>query len=136
MVFVEEYQNEFVEIFNHLSKMEVIQNSKSVNYSKEDVNFDKIKTALLQSFDTARLMPAFGVSLHNETLKALKSGKWIKLTFDTQMTLMQLPFDELLINLDDVSGSNLIRKYNGKYDGRCIYIDFDSFKPVIDILHG
>ncbi len=136
MFFVEEYQNEFVEIFNHLSKMEVIQNSKSVNYSKEDVNFDKIKTALLQSFDTARLMPAFGVSLHNETLKALKSGKWIKLTFDTQMTLMQLPFDELLINLDDVSGSNLIRKYNGKYDGRCIYIDFDSFEPVIDILHG
>jgi hypothetical protein len=72
-------------------------------------------------------MPAFGVSIHTETLKAIKNGVWLKLQYNGTQEVDGMPFDELLIEVNpEFSGFNIIRGNKGIYEGRCFYIDLDN----------
>ena len=69
-------------------------------------------------------MPAFGVSLNDETIQAKQTGVWIELFYETTCLNNEMPFDSLLIQVEpENTGFNVIRKYDDKYDGRCFYID-------------
>ena len=63
-------------------------------------------------------MPALGVSLHNETLEALKNGKWIRLEFQNQQDFNGLVFSALLFKLEETGGVNLIREIKGYWWGK------------------
>ena len=64
-------------------------------------------------------MPAVGVSIDNLTREEMKSGSWIELEFDQCYIFNEMPFDALLIKVEkDNYGFNLIRRHNGKYEGR------------------
>ena len=69
-------------------------------------------------------MPAFGVSVHNETLNAINSGSWLQVNFEKELSENQLSFTSLIFKLEKTGGINLIRKYKGLYEGRCIFLDF------------
>ena len=60
------------------------------------------------------------------TKQEIKNGVWIQFNFDRVYKNSQMPFDGLLIKIENQSyGLNLIRKYNNKYDGRCFYLNLE-----------
>ena len=72
-------------------------------------------------------MPAFGVSLDGETREAMKSGYWLELLFDGEHNFNKMNFEALLINVNsDYTGFNIIRKVNGKYEGRCFFLNLNG----------
>lgn len=97
-------------------------NGNQIIMTEDEVSsFDKLFTEILEN---CRPMPAYGVSLHDETIKAVNKGVWIRYEFDKTLEVNGLPFDELLINLTkDMYGFNIIRGNEGRFDGRCFYID-------------
>ena len=69
-------------------------------------------------------MPAFGVALHNDTIEVMTKGIWVEFIFDNTKSHNEMLFDSLLINVvGEHSGFNIIRKYQGQYEGRCFYVD-------------
>ncbi len=91
-------------------------------YKIEDVN--EINKLLNQMLNNSINMPAFGVSIHTETLKAIKAGVWLKFSYETQQSVDGMTFDELLIEIKpEFQGFNIIRGNKGIYEGRCFYIN-------------
>ena len=78
-MFVYVQENQLVQCIQNVSKIEVLENNNLK--ALENQSFEATIKNLINLFQSARLMPAFSVSLHNETIDALKEGKWLKLTF-------------------------------------------------------
>ena len=100
-----------------------------------DIDENKLNQLLADILEDSRNMPALGVSLHNETLKALNNGVWLKFKYTKTYYIDELPFDELLINVEPLAhGFNIIRGNNGIYEGRCYYIDL--IDSTTEVLHN
>lgn len=94
-------------------------------YKVEDVN--KLNEVMLGVVQDSHTMPALGVSIHTETLDAIRNGVWIKLQYNGTQYVDDMLFDELLIQVEqDYNGFNIIRGNRGIYDGRCYYLDLIS----------
>ena len=105
-------------------------------YNKVD-NLDGLNNMLNDMLQDSRTMPAFGVSIHTETLNAIKNGVWLKLQYNGTQNVDDMPFDELLIEINpEFSGFNIIRGNKGVYDGRCFYIDLEdkTMKSLYDFV--
>lgn len=103
-------------------KVIIIQDNQY--YEVDDEQFKQYQEILQNLLKNSHDMPAFGVSLDQETKKAMQSGAWLQLTYPTAQEVNGLPFDTLLIELrPNDSGFNIIRGNNAIYDGRCFYID-------------
>ena len=83
-------------------------------------------------------MPAFGVSIDDLTREDMKSGVWIELCFDERNLFEAMDFEGLLIRVEEgAHGFNLIRRNNGKYEGRCFYLSLqNSMGELYDALMG
>ena len=117
-------QNYFMTMYNtleHLESIELIQNGTSHKLSQQE--FQQTFARLQDLFGEARVMPAFGVSIHEETVNAMQDGEWLKLNYNAEMDKEGLLFTSLLFRLEECQGFNLIRLYGERYDGRCIYLD-------------
>ena len=117
-------QNYFMTMYNtleHLESIELIQNGTSHKLSQQE--FQQTFARLQDLFGEARVMPAFGVSIHEDTLNAMQDGEWLKLNYNAEMDKEGLLFTSLLFRLEECQGFNLIRLYGERYDGRCIYLD-------------
>ena len=124
-------------LFNNIAETSQIvvfnQGSTSV-FNHNDDKFEMILNAFLNTIKNAIEMPAFGVSLHDETTSALKLGTWIEFVFDRPQSHNDMPFESLLVSVEpDHTGINLVRKQNGKFDGRCFYLDLST---NLKILHS
>ena len=105
----------------HLESIELIQNGTSHKLNQQE--FQQTFARLQDLFGEARVMPAFGVSIHEDTLNAMQDGEWLKLNYNAEMDKEGLLFTSLLFRLEECQGFNLIRLYGERYDGRCIYLD-------------
>ena len=115
------------ESFKNSFKVVVYSNHKNVEFQKGDNKFEFILETLNKITENAQEMPAFGVSLDKETREAMKKGLWIELVFEREQKYNDMPFESLLIEIEsDHSGFNLIRKVNGKFDGRCFYLNLEN----------
>ncbi len=122
------------DMFAKAKEIEIyIDGQKKVLVSPND-DFKKILTNIQNSFEESFIAPAFSVSLHKDTVDAMASGNWIKLKFDSEQSVNDLPFNALLFKLDNCYGINLIREYNGEYNGRCIYINFFNKTNLFNVL--
>ena len=102
----------------------VYENGDLYEYLQGSEEYTNIMNTFLEMIKVAREMPAFGVSLHNETIEAKKNGWWIEFQFNETKVHNEMPFDSLLICVEkDYMGFNLIRKHNDMYEGRCFYVD-------------
>ena len=88
------------DVFKESCCIEVIIDNSSKEYKKQSQEYNKILDELQNMIDGSRQMPAFGVSLDNETKQAIKSGVWIKFCFDFVGYNSEMPFDTLLIQVD------------------------------------
>ncbi|MBQ8615413.1 MAG: hypothetical protein IJ415_02485 [Clostridia bacterium] len=120
------YIDNMADCVQNIESFSVFESGNIRVISKGNEVFNKILKNIEELFSTSRVMPAFGVSLHDETLNALKQDNWLQINFNEELEKNGLPFSSLLFKLEITSGMNLIRLYNGKYDGRCIYLDLNE----------
>ncbi len=125
MILVENY-NELNNIIKDITSFNIYYKNKRINIDKDNKHFSTIIDKIVDNIKKARIMPALGVSIHEETIEAMKRDCWIEINFIAEQEINDLPFDALLMRVERTSGINLIRKYKGRYQGRCIYLDFDE----------
>ena len=123
--------------FSVAHKMVVTIESKDYEFEKGNDKFEDALKTLKEITLHSHEMPAFGVSIDEYTRKDRQKGIWMELVFDSPCKHEGMDFDSLLINVtENAYGFNLIRKVNGKYDGRCFYLSLDnSTKPLYTLLN-
>ena len=117
----------FPDWFQQANKVSVFHNGQQIVFEKDADNFVSVIETLQQTTNGAHDMPAFSVSLDSETRQELSNGVWLELCFANTNTFNELPFDALLFKLQSEDcGMNVIRKHNGKYEGRCFYLNLQN----------
>ena len=120
-------QDSILDYFALSQEIVVYNNDKQVTIENESNEFQDIIDVMHDMCLDSHEMPAFGVSLDNETRLAMKSGLWIEFRFDKQYIYSEMPFDRLLISVDaESSGFNIIRYHNDMYEGRCYYLNLNN----------
>lgn len=121
MVVMEDFNN----IFNYAEEVNVYTDGVKCVYSSGSDGYKTILDGWAKLIDGSHDMPAFGVSINDLTLKALKEGKWVEFDFGNTYKFNGLPFEKLLIEVKpEFYGFNLIRYTSAAgYYGRCIYLD-------------
>lgn len=129
---------EIEEIAKYAETVNIYDGGIITAYNKGDAGFEEICAAWTGMLKFAHQMPAYGVSLHNQTVEELRSGVWTEFTFSQQYCNNGMPFEKLLVNVQpEFSGFNVIRYNSGAgYDGRCFYFslidsDMADFYKVI-----
>ena len=125
MVIAVEYMREIINVFDKAERIKVFSEGEATTYNCGTDEYKGITECWYEMIANAYEMPAFGVSLNNETVKALKSGRWIEFDFGKRLEINGMPFEKLLIQVEsNYKGFNLIRytKERG-YDGRCFYLN-------------
>lgn len=123
---LESFEN-VTDSFNSVVKMQVTNENMQTTLNKGDDKFEIILKTLKDKTKYAHDMPAFGVSIDDLTREEMKTGTWLELEFDKTYVFNDMPFDALLIKVEkDIYGFNLIRRYNGKYEGRCFYLSLNE----------
>ena len=125
MIFLEN-ENSLVDILNSVESFDIFNQGDCEKVGKNSGEFNKILNGVNDVFCSAILMPAFGVSLHKETLNEREKGVWLQINFSEELTKNGLNFNSLLFKLETTQGFNLIRKYKDKYDGRCLYLNIQN----------
>lgn len=116
-----------IDCFSNVTSINIYIDNEKSSFSKDDDEFSSILSALNSLTNESHEMPAFSVSLDYETKKAIKSGAWLELNFNCNHAVNDMPFSSLLIEVDEsFYGFNLIRKYSGKYEGRCFYLNLND----------
>ena len=135
MQIVYDNSNSLTDLCEKISSFFVYNNGVRQEINLNSNQFVKIKNNLFSIFSNARLEPAFGVSLHELTLNELKNGQWLELNFANEQTKNSLPFNSLLIKLENTGGFNLIRKYKDNYTGRCLYIALEKITDLTSVIN-
>jgi len=130
----EDNEKSLIDCLNFVESFEILNNGKVEIVTNEQDKFNQIFNNIKEIFASSRLMPAFGVSLHNETLNELKNGCWFQINFNKEQIKNGLNFNSLLFKLEETQGFNLIRLYENKYEGRCLYLDLENEKDLKDII--
>ena len=119
---------EIFEVFETAEKITVYNQGNAAQYTAGSKPYSEILQCWYSMTEVAHDMPAYGVSLNRETVKALKSGLWVEFDFGKRLEVNGLPFEKLLIGVErEFYGFNLVR-YNAEngYDGRCFYFDLNG----------
>lgn len=119
--------NNLEEVFADSYQIDLLINNEKYEYDNNNQEYYKILVLFDEMLTGSREVPALGVSLDNETRKAIKNGVWLEFNYDITRYNNDLPFDSLLIEVNqNYGGFNIIRKYNNKYEGRCFYINLEN----------
>lgn len=129
-----DFDNETINL-NDISKINVYKNGNISSYITSSSEFKAIINNLSSILESARIMPAFGVSLDEMVKQEISSDNWLELEFSCNQTINGLPFDKLLFKLEECYGFNLIRNYQNSYTGRCIYLDLDNLNDLNRIIN-
>lgn len=135
MQIIYDNSNSLLDLIEKIETFNIYKHGKKIEINSKNNKFNIIKQNLNQIFSTSRLEPAFGVSLHELTLNELTNGQWLELNFETEQTKNGMPFNSLLIKLEKTGGFNLIRKYNNKYDGRCLYLALEKITDLTSVIN-
>ncbi len=123
--YLDDYQ--IYDFFEETDSITIFKDGKEKTFPNTSSEFDDLLTKFMDMIYDSYEMPAFGVSIHEHTMQALQSGIWIKFNFKEQMKHNDMPFDALLVNImPNDKGFNLIREVDGKYEGRCFYLNLEN----------
>ncbi len=123
--YLDDYQ--IYDFFEETDSITIFKDGKEKTFPNTSSEFDDLLTKFMDMIYDSYEMPAFGVSIHEHTMQALQSGFWIKFNFKEQMRHNDMPFDALLVNImPNDKGFNLIREVDGKYEGRCFYLNLEN----------
>lgn len=115
---------EITNAINEANIIEITVDNINTTLTEKNPLFDEILSQLDDMLEGSHEMPAFGVSLDNETKEAKKTGVWLELKYSATHSHNEMPFDSLLIEVQkDWTGFNIYRGNKGIYEGRCFYIN-------------
>ena len=134
MQIIYDNSNSLLDLIEKINSFTIIKNGNQSVVSNSTQDFNKIKTNLAKVFALGRLEPAFGVSLHNLTVQEIKNDNWLKINFNNEQVKNDLPFTSLLIKLEKTGGFNLIREFNNKYDGRCLFLHLEKTTDLNSVI--
>ena len=126
MISYENNENTLVDLIDQIESFDFFVDGKKESINKESERFENTKQNLQDVFSSARLMPAFCVSLDSETQNVMQEEQWLQINFKEIQWKNELPFNSLLIKLEKTSGFNLIRLFENKYNGRCLFLALDE----------
>lgn len=129
---------ELKDVFDKADKINLLNDGEQTCYYVGEERYAEILIGFKEMIENARQMPAFGVSLNNETLKVVKSGVWVEFDFGKAYESNGMPYEKLLINVNKSwQAFNLIR-YNSScgYEGRCFHYalvdnDMSNFYDIL-----
>lgn len=132
---------EIKDIFTETEKINIYKDGNATTYIASDKPYEEILTGWNSLLDGSHEMPAYGVSLDKETVKAMKNGLWVEFDFGKLTEYNGMPFEKLLVEVGkEFYGFNIIRYTSERgYDGRCFYIDLvnknmsDFYNILMDI---
>ncbi|MCD8372843.1 MAG: hypothetical protein LUD27_06045 [Clostridia bacterium] len=118
---------QIAEIVLQAEEIAVYNDGAQAIYKNGEEKFNRITCVWQNMLSSARLMPAFGVSIDNLTREAMKTGVWIEFLFSKEYVINELPFEKLLVQaVKDYTGFNINRCFDGGYNGRCFYINLNG----------
>ena len=103
----------------------VYNNGTAAVCAKDTQPYIKVLEGWMKLTENVYEMPAFGVSLNDETIKVRDEGLWVEFVFDKHQIHNKMTFEKLLIKVEKLwQGFNIVR-YNtqGGYSGRCYYLN-------------
>lgn len=125
------------EIFDEVQQIEIHNNGSTLKLLPEQPGYKLVINGFINLIANGRQMPAFGVSLDNETRIAMGEGVWVEFDFGKRLWYSQMSFEKLLVQVvSSYSGFNVVR-YNSAdgYAGRCYYFalngDMREFYNVV-----
>lgn len=124
--------------FRVANKMIVSFSGTDYVFEKGNDKFEKVILAIEKIVVDSHEMPAFCVSIDEETRKEKTKGIWIELLFDSPCKHDGMDFESLLFKVEENNYAiSLIRKYNGKYEGRCFHLSLaSSTKQLYDAVES
>lgn len=126
-------------VFTQAESVKIYSDGKVFEFGADSEPFKDIITVWNDTCANARNMPAYGVSLNSETLKAVKHGLWLEFCFGKVNICGDLPFEKLLVEVKaEWTGFNLIRYESERgYDGRCFYFNLVNrdMSALYNLLH-
>ena len=72
---------EIKDIFTETEKINIYKDGNATTYIEGDKPYEEILTGWNSLLDGSHEMPAYGVSLDKETVKAMKNGLWVEFDF-------------------------------------------------------
>ena len=125
------------EIFDEVRQIDIYDNGSDIKLLPAQMGYKLVINAFKNLLEGGRQMPAFGVSLDNETRAAMREGLWVEFDFGKKLRYSEMSFEKLLVQVvSSYSGFNIIR-YNADegYHGRCYYFALDgNMSNFYDIL--
>lgn len=125
------------EIFDEVREIDIYYNGSNTKLLPAQTGYKLVIDAFISMLADGRQMPAFGVSLDNETRKVMKEGLWVEFDFGKKLWYSEMSFEKLLVQVvASYSGLNIIR-YNSDegYFGRCYYFALSgNMSEFYDIL--
>lgn len=125
------------EIFDEVQEISIYNNGSTQKLLPAQMGYKLVINGFKNLLSDARQMPAFGVSLNNETRSAMEEGLWVEFDFGKKLWYSQMSFEKLLVQVvSSHSGFNIIR-YNSAdgYAGRCYYFalngDMNDFYNIV-----
>ena len=104
-------------IIFHTTNKEYVLNKDSFQY---ELGLNFIENILEGSYQ----MPALGVALNDEVVEEKKAKDWVEFVFNERCECGGMFFDKLLVFIEnDMGGVNVFREVDGRYEGRCFYIN-------------
>lgn len=134
MVIYNDNENSLHNCLKFVENFEIFNAGKGKKIDETDTRFNRIFQNLENVFKNSFLLPAFGVSLHQETLNERENGVWLQINFKKEQTKNGLNFNSLLFKLEKTQGFNLIRLYENRYEGRCLFLDLDFEQDLNSII--
>lgn len=111
-----------LEKLNTAEKITLTIDNKIVYLNKDEI-LDEFNNMAEDSY----FSPALGVSLDNLTREEKKEGVWLEFFYSEETKFAELPFTSLLVHIQPkFYGFNLIRCFNEKYEGRCLYLNLSK----------
>ena len=119
---------ELNEIIASSEYINVYNNGDVIAYKQNETPYNKIVEGWTVLCENARQMPAFGVSLNNETIEAKKVGLWVEFVFDKKYSHSKMTFEKLLVKVEKGwHGFNIVRfDSQSGYNGRCYFLDLSG----------
>ena len=115
---------ELNDLLKDAASISVYTEGSKAEYPRGSARYDALADAWKKMTEKAVRMPAFGVSIDKLTREELKKGTWMEFCFDKEQACAGMPFERLLLKVcPDYMGFNAVRCVQGKYEGRCFYVD-------------
>jgi len=125
-------EQNITDFFDTAESIVIYNESNAITFNKDEKEYADILNILNESTHNSHEMPAYGVSLDQDTREAIKKGVWIELVYTNTLYHNDMPFDSLLIQVDSMfTGINLIRKHDNMYEGRCYYLDLNNNLSIL-----